>query len=321
MLKLRDIRFHDLYRLIYDATALPRVFPGYARLALYRANLHLGAGRMGHAEGELREAILRCGVWPHDDLFVDGHPWGWLSPDTTSQCPPPDADADGLRNVMAAVLRGCTPLLPGTPSITTPWYEQASPRVYDKYTNFPYHTVLGYTVTDPRRPYEIVWSAEAGLHAKLTRDFSGVLSTYGLLGRVKRIECPRDGALGRKRSARGDYTHLVTRQVSGEMAHDGKFAIPLDEASGIGAFINGARTHSEATVCSEWIEIPFVRTDGSLGKEWVMIMKTKRLLFRQEALLYKYSDCFETPTQALLRHADLRAAARTMLPHLDVCVC
>ena len=110
-------------------------------------------------------------------------------------------------------------------------------------------------------------------------------------------------------------------QVSGDMAHDGKFAIPLDEASGIGAFINGARTHSEATVCSEWIEIPFVRTDGSLGKEWVMIMKTKRLLFRQEALLYKYSDCFETPTQALLRHADLRAAARTMLPHLDVCVC
>ena len=51
VLELRDIRFHVLYRLIYDATALPRVFPGYARLALYRARrkaIKNGTFQLGH---------------------------------------------------------------------------------------------------------------------------------------------------------------------------------------------------------------------------------------------------------------------------------
>ena len=313
VLSLKDLPLHAAYQRL--ASSELSVFPGYARLALYRANLHLGAGRLACAAGELREAILRCAVFPHDDMLKE-HLWSWVTSETSSQCPPYDGRT--LRNVMAAVFSGNTPLLSaGVP--TQPWFQQPDPPRSD-YTNLPYESVLGYTVTDPRRPYRIVWSAKGGLHAELTRSFSGVLSTYGLLGHVQRDQCPRQGALGRKRTARGDYTHLVAKDVSGDVLLDGKFAIPLDEMSGLGAFINGARSDAEATVSSEWLQLPYLRPDGTRASVWVMVMKTKRALSQSEPLLYKYSDCAQTATKTLLSHPTLQPVAPQICPHLDVCL-
>ena len=295
-----------------------KIFPGYARLGKYHAQCYLDTGGcVPKAEGVLREVLFRAKMFPHDDLINQAdHPWKWVTSSTKSQTPPTPTTSDGWLHAhpFHAVLQGRTPLDSGTATVYPPWFQADLPRTARDHQH--YHRVLGYPVTDPRGSYAIRYSAAAGLHAIATRhiEVKAKLSFYGL------CHVPRvfpDDALYEKRMLRGDYTHLLLRDRHDPYLLDGKFAIPADSMSGLGAFLNAPNTGVTANVCKSFVALDVLPPNKIPFTTYVLVLQAKRDIDEGEELTLDYGDCNAITTKQVLSSCKVQEnVCQVAFPHL-----
>ena len=299
-----------------------KIFPGYARLGKYHAQCYLDTGGVPKAEGVLREVLFRARLWPHDDLINQAdHPWKWVTSSTKSQTPPTPTTSDEWRHAhpFHAVLQGRTPLDSGTATVYPPWFTaDLSPRACD---HEHYHRVLGYPVTDPRGSYAIRYSAAAGLHAVATRqiEVNAKLSFYGLchVPRVFPEDIDDGGALYEKRMLRGDYTHLLGHDRHDPYLLDGKFAIPADSMSGLGAFLNAPNTGVTANVRKSFAALEVLPPDKIVFTSYVLVLQAKRNITEGEQLTLDYGDCNAITTKQVLSSCKVTVdVCKVAFPHL-----
>jgi hypothetical protein len=317
---LAELSLGDLFDRVDDEDS--KIFPGYARLGKYQAQCYLDTGGgVPNAEGVLREVLFRAKMWPHDDLIDQkDHPWKWLTSSTKSQTPPHPTTNDEWLDIhpFRAVLQGRTPLDSGIAIVYPPWFQDAN---RDNLTDSDlvhkdYHRVLGYPVTDPRRSYEIRYSAGVGLHAVANRKIEkeARLSFYGLC-HVPRVY--REHVLYEKRMLRGDYTHLLLRDHHDTYLLDGKFALPTDSMSGLGAFLNTPDSGETANVRKMFVKLPVLPPNNIVFTSYVLVLQAKREIAAGEQLTLQYSDCDALSSKQVLESCDVDAElCKKTFPHL-----
>ena len=317
------MKIEELFALVEDGT---KIFPGYARLGKFRAQRYLDTGGVSFASGVLREVLFRATIFPHDDLIDQGkdHPWEWLTSSTESQRPPHPTSNDEWLAVhpFYAVLQGRTRLDSEKRLVYPPWFGTCQP-ANATHDHIPYHRILGYSVTDPRRSYVIRYSKDplAGLHAVATRTIvkNATFGFYGLL-HVPRVAMEFDGDDGElhlKRSMRGDYTHLLCVKRGDTHLLDGKFALPVDELSGVGAFLNAPVGGQAANVRKKPVEIQVLSPDKTVFTSIALVMQATREISEGEQLTLDYTDCHDMNTKDVLSTCNVDAnVCKAAFPHL-----
>ena len=116
---------------------------------------------------------------------------------------------------------------------------------------------------------------------------------------------------------RGDYTHLLTRDRHDTYHLDGKFAIPADSMSGLGAFLNAPNTGQTANVCRMFVKLQVLPPDKIVFTSSVLVLQAKREINEGEQLTLDYGDCHEISTKQVLEDCNIDlGVGKKAFPHL-----